>query len=85
LADNHINGFYTGSRRAIAKTIIDGDNGFIVREGDPVALEEKMKQLLAPEMRKRMGEKSRAFYLELFTEDRMSKKYEECFERILRN
>jgi glycosyltransferase involved in cell wall biosynthesis len=57
---------------AIVESVVDGENGYIVAKRDPAAVAEKAIELARdPALRRRMGERSRALYLERFTEARM--------------
>ncbi|MEN9935354.1 MAG: hypothetical protein RLZZ387_1933 [Chloroflexota bacterium] len=53
---------------ALGESVQDGWNGYIVHPRDPSALAERVRQVLSdPELRRVMGERSRALYEEKFT------------------
>jgi len=50
---------------AIRETVIDGENGFIIEKNNPKQIAEKIITLIKnPELRKKMGEKSRQRFLD---------------------
>lgn len=62
---------------------IDGQTGFIVPPGDPVALRQAMQLIWDnPEMSATMGANAVARYQELFTGDKMAAKYEQVYEEV---
>ena len=73
-------------RGAITESVIDGKNGFIVGQKNPLQIAEKIKYLINnPEQRKKMGEESRRLYLENFTEDKMIARLSQTFNVVLGN
>jgi len=65
---------------AISESVIDGVNGFIVEKRNPEQISEKIKYLMDnPEIRKKMGKKSREFYLNKFTEEKMVENLSKAF------
>lgn len=71
-------------RGAIAESVIDGKNGFIVEKKDPSQIAEKIKYLIDnPEQRIKMGKESRRLYLKNFTEDKMVARLSQTFQAVL--
>ena len=71
-------------RGAIAQSLKDGENGFLLAHPDPEMLAEKLEILIrSSDLRKRMGEKSREMYLSDFTADAMVRNLEKVFNQIL--
>lgn len=69
---------------AITESVIDGQNGFIVRPKSPEQIAEKINELIVnAEMRKKMGEESRKLYENNFTEARMVERFTTVFNNIL--
>jgi len=74
----------TTDQGAIAESVIDGVNGFIVEKRNPVQIAEKIKFLIEnPDIRKKMGEESRRLYLENFTEEKMIERLSYAFNSVL--
>lgn len=74
----------TTDQGAIAESVINGVNGFIVDKKSPRQIAEKIKFLIEnPNIRKNMGEKSRRLYLENFTEDKMIERLSYAFNSVL--
>jgi glycosyltransferase involved in cell wall biosynthesis len=62
----------TTDRGAIAESVVDGENGFIVAAGRPDEIAAKVRLLAGdPELRRKMGRQSRERYERLFTEKKM--------------
>lgn len=60
----------TTNRGAIADTVIDGENGFVLAEPSPAELASRLLQLLRDQvLRERMSHAARTQYLERFTQD----------------
>ena len=71
-------------RGAIAETVLDGENGFIVEAESPEGIAEKTSLLAAdPALRRKMGEMSRRLYLEKFTEAKMVEKMGRVFREVV--
>jgi glycosyltransferase involved in cell wall biosynthesis len=69
---------------AIPETVSDGENGFLVPKKDPEAIAEKVIRLIEdPELRERMGKRSREIYREKFTEEIMVEKMSSVFHKVL--
>ncbi len=69
---------------AIAESVIDGVNGFIVATQNPRQLAEKITVLLDnPDLKKQMGLASGRLYMENFTEDKMVQRLRICFDTLL--
>jgi glycosyltransferase involved in cell wall biosynthesis len=69
---------------AISETVSDGENGFLVPKKDPEAIAEKVIRLIEdPELRERMGKRSREIYREKFTEEIMVEKMSSVFHKVL--
>jgi glycosyltransferase involved in cell wall biosynthesis len=74
----------TTDQGAITESVIDGLNGFIVEKRSPRQIAEKIKYLIEnPDIRKKMGEQSRRFYLENFTEEKMIERLSHAFNSVL--
>ena len=74
----------TTDQGAIRETVIDGVNGFIVPEGNPEAIAEKIVLLLKDEdLRKRMGQASRERFFRHYTLDRWGKDMVRVFQDVL--
>ena len=68
----------------IPETVSDGENGFLVPKKDPEAIAEKVIRLIEdPELRERMGKRSREIYREKFTEEIMVEKMSSVFHKVL--
>jgi len=71
-------------RGAIAESVLDGQNGFIVPVQNPHALSSKLKMLIQDAfLRDRMGKESRRLYEENFTEEKMVERLSETFEKVM--
>lgn len=71
-------------RGAIAESVLDGQNGFIVPVQNPHALSSKLKMLIQDTfLRDRMGKESRRLYEENFTEEKMVERLSETFEKVM--
>ncbi len=69
---------------AITESVIDGVNGFIIGVSRDDQIAEKILLLARdPELRVRMGEASRRFYLEHFTEEKMVQRLACVFNTLL--
>jgi glycosyltransferase involved in cell wall biosynthesis len=69
---------------AIAESVIDGENGYIVPENNPQAIAEKLTSLLQNETwRKKMSEASKKRYSAYFTEEKMVGNLSNVFYEIL--
>ncbi len=70
---------------AITESVIDGINGFIVSKKNPIQIAERINLLIEnPRLQKKMGENSRKFYLENFTEEKMVKRMTNVFYSVLK-
>lgn len=73
-------------RGAIAQSVKDGENGFLLTDPDPEIIAEKLEALIRDnDLRKRMGEKSRQMYLSDFTADSMIRNLGKVFNQILQD
>ena len=64
--------------------VADGDTGFVVPQGNPAAMAEKLEMLLeSPELRKHMGNQGRKRALEHFTHHRMVNEIVATYEKAL--
>jgi glycosyltransferase involved in cell wall biosynthesis len=69
---------------AIAESVIDGVNGFIVEKRNPQQIAERLKILIEdPELRRKMGRESRRLYEENFTEEKMVVRLAAVFDKVL--
>ena len=69
---------------AIRETVIDKENGFIIEKNNPKQIAEKIITLIKnPELRKKMGEKSRQRFLKYYTKDRFIKNLDKIFQEVL--
>ena len=60
----------TTDQGCIKESVIDGENGFIIPKRDPDSIAEKIIHLIEqPELRERMGKKSRQLYEANLTEE----------------
>lgn len=74
----------TTDQGAIAESVKDGVNGFIVEKRNSHQIAEKIKFLIDhPDIRKKMSEESRRLYLENFTEEKMIERLSYAFHSIL--
>ncbi|HKL02537.1 MAG TPA: glycosyltransferase family 4 protein, partial [Cryomorphaceae bacterium] len=72
------------NRGAIAQSVRDGQNGFLLENPDPGPLAEKIQMLLRdPSLREKMGRESRRLYENHFTASAMTEKLSGVFEKIL--
>lgn len=66
------------------ETVEEGGTGFLVPPGDPVMMCERIRRLLGDDgLRRRMGRRSRALFLERFGVARMARRHEELYEGVL--
>lgn len=73
-------------RGAIAESVIDGENGYIVPLKDPRAIAEKLMELISDaEKRQRMSLQSRKMYESAFTEDLMVERLYQIIQETLRS
>ena len=73
-------------RGAIAQSVKDGENGFLLTDPDPEIIAEKLEVLICDnDLRKRMGEKSREMYISDFTADAMVRNLRRVFNQILQD
>jgi glycosyltransferase involved in cell wall biosynthesis len=69
---------------AITESVIEGENGYIVKAHDPVDIAGKMERIcLDAEKMKSMGRRSFEFYESKFTEEKMVENYVKCFKDLL--
>ncbi|MBE0644923.1 MAG: glycosyltransferase family 4 protein [Bacteroidetes bacterium] len=69
---------------AIAESVRDGENGFIVPSHRPDAIAEKLAILLEDkDLRNRLGKRSRQLYEQNFTEDKMIQRWINVIESVL--
>lgn len=72
------------NRGAIAQSVRDGENGFLLENPEPMELAEKFSLLLKDgSLRKKMGRESRKLYENQFTASAMTDKLSGVFEKIL--
>jgi glycosyltransferase involved in cell wall biosynthesis len=66
------------------EVVTEGRSGYLVRPGDPVALAERVVQLLhSSELRKAMGQRGRERVRREFTFAAQSEQYQQLFEKLL--
>jgi glycosyltransferase involved in cell wall biosynthesis len=71
---------------AVRELVGDGETGYVVPQGRPDALAERIVELLQhADARRRMGEAGRRRYEALFTLDRMAAEYERLFVDLARS
>jgi glycosyltransferase involved in cell wall biosynthesis len=71
-------------RGAITESVIDGENGYIVPLKDPVAISERLKELIGDAgKRQRMGQDSRKRYESAYTEEKMVERLERIFRQTI--
>jgi len=71
-------------RGAISQSVINGENGFLLKNPVPQDIAEKLSILLKDEdLRSKMGRKSRLFYEEAFTEASMVSNLDRSFKATL--
>ncbi|MFN2430950.1 MAG: glycosyltransferase family 4 protein, partial [Cryomorphaceae bacterium] len=72
------------NRGAIAQSVRDGENGFLLENPEPTELAEKIGLLLKDGgLREKMGRESRRLYENQFTASAMTEKFSGVFEKIL--
>jgi len=63
---------------------VDGDTGFVVRPGDPLALRSAMLRLAGDEeLRRKMGAAARRRFEDQFTADRMAQQYVQAYRQMV--
>ncbi|AMM41433.1 MAG TPA: glycosyltransferase family 1 protein [Candidatus Atribacteria bacterium] len=68
---------------AIRETVIDKENGFIIEKNNPKQIAEKIITLIKnPELRKKMGEKSRQRFLKYYTKDKFIENLSNVFREV---
>jgi len=68
----------------IPEAVVNGETGFLVREKDTIALEEKLCFLLKdPQLRIEMGKRGREFVEEKFDIVKQTKKLEELYKELI--
>jgi glycosyltransferase involved in cell wall biosynthesis len=69
---------------AITESVIDGENGYIVKANSPADIAEKM-ELMGRDVKqmKSMGHRSLEFYESKFTEEKMVENYVRCFNVLI--
>lgn len=73
-------------RGAIAQSVKDGENGFLLVDPDPETIAEKLEVLICDtDLRKRMGERSREMYNSDFTAQAMVGNLGKVFNQILQD
>lgn len=76
----------TTNRGAIAESVTDGENGYIVPLRDPAAIAERLMKLIAnAEKRQRMGRQSRKTYESAFTEELMVERLDQIIRQTLQS
>lgn len=71
-------------RGAIPQNVIDGRNGFLLKDPEPQLLAKALKKLLTdPELRRSMGEASRQLYEAHFTGTQMAVRLRDVAESVL--
>ncbi len=71
---------------AIIESVIDGANGFIVPTHNPAEIAAKLELLIHDKaLRISMGQKSRQFYLDKFTEEQMVKNLAFAFDQSMKS
>ncbi len=69
---------------AITECVINDQNGFIVADNSPESIAEKLLLLIENKpLREKMGQESRAYYLEKFTEEKMVERYTHIFQTAI--
>ena len=67
-----------------SELVIDGLTGFMVQPGDAAALGDRIGRLCGDaEMRRKMGEAGRRRIVDHFTTDRMARKFEALYSRLV--
>ncbi len=73
----------TSNQGAISEIVIDGENGYIIDPVTPQKIAEKIRYLINnPEIRLKMGDKSRSLYEDHYTAKTMVKNYSDLFLSI---
>jgi glycosyltransferase involved in cell wall biosynthesis len=68
----------------VRESVRDGKTGFLVPPGDPQALAAALRKLIvAPELRRRLGEAGREMVLRGFTPAQLAEKTEKVYEAVL--
>jgi glycosyltransferase involved in cell wall biosynthesis len=69
---------------AIAESVEEGVNGFLVSPSQPEMIAQRLERLISdPQCRLDMGTKSRLRYEDLFTEEKMINRYRDTFNQII--
>lgn len=69
---------------AIIESVIDGENGFVVKSNNPADIAEKLQRLIEdPSLRENMSKKSRQHYENHFTEERMVEGLSRTFDYLI--
>ena len=69
---------------AIVESVIDNQNGFIVKTHAPKEIAEKLKLLITDsKLRNEMGLKSKELYLKNFTENKMVSNFKSAFDTVI--
>ena len=76
----------TTDQGCISESVINGKNGFIIPKRDPDAVTEKLIYLIEhPEIREKMGQKSRELYESNFTQEHFVGRMIDVMNLTLRN
>ena len=68
----------------VVEIIRHGENGYVTPTSDPIAMAERLGELLdRPELRSQMGKNGRALIHELFSIERMEKEYLKLYKSLL--
>ena len=68
----------------VIEIIRHGENGYVTPTSDPIAMAEKLEELLdRPELRSQMGKNGRELIYELFSIERMEKEYLKLYKSLL--
>jgi len=74
----------TADMGCIKEMVIDGENGFIIEKQNPALIAEKIIYLTKnPEIRRKMGEKSRERFLKYYTKDKFIDRLGRVFKEVL--
>ena len=74
----------TTDQGCIKESVIDGENGFIIPKRDPDSIAEKIIYLIEnPDVRERMGQKSRQLYEANLTEEHFVQRMTDAFNFTL--
>jgi glycosyltransferase involved in cell wall biosynthesis len=69
---------------AIAESVIDGENGFIVNPKDPDSISSKIERLIKDKkLRFKMGQKSQSLYKDKFTQKKLVENLKHVFDTVL--